>query len=129
MPPIETYGRFQRAVLWRLTGTDAYGEPTRGEAEEIDIRVEFGRRQALDQSGNRIMIDAVGVVDNEIPLRSTIWLGELVDWVGTGPGGSETEVMEVRTYEAIPDIDCKEVRREIGLAFFRTTLPQYREGS
>lgn len=125
MPPHELAWRYQKAVLWAAREVrgrvvvDEHGEPRVGAPEEIEVRWVFGRTEALDSMGNTVSVDATAVVDRRIPEGSNMWLGCLEDWVGTGSGDEESNVMYVKAYNEALDIKGRVTARTIGLMYFR----------
>jgi hypothetical protein len=127
MPAPETNARHQKAVLWPFTGTyDDYGQPVVGEPEEVVVRWNTGRAEALDPLGNTIALDAEVVVNQRVEVGGNMALGELSAWeeVGTGDTGSIGELMQVLTYNETPDLKGRAVRRTVGLKRFRDALPE-----
>ncbi len=120
MPPIETFERHQKAVLWRMTGYDRYGQPqVSATPEELTVRWEWKHREEKTTDRYEVDIDAIAVVDQVIEEGSNMWLGALTDWYGTGSGGEDSEVLQVKYYDEVPDIKDRYIRRTVGLAFFR----------
>jgi hypothetical protein len=115
--------RFQTAVLWPADGHDPYGQPKVGCPEEITVRWVSKSRQATDANGNPITLDATVIVVQDVDPGSAMWLGTLEDWYGTGSAGQESGVMEVVTFDKTPDIKNRAIRRELGLRFYKDTLP------
>ena len=122
MPPQEESHRLQKAVLWAKAGTDDYGQHTVGDPVEIDVRWNARRRETADPKGNPLVLDADAVVDRVIAVGSRMWLGELADWLGTGSGADDEEIMEVMTYSETPDVKNRFSTRTVGLAHFRGSM-------
>src|SRR5688572_5891472 len=122
MPPIETEGLYDKAMLWRVTGVNAYGQPTHESTpEEISVRWNTRRSHEMSATGSSIKLDATAFVDQEIPIDSLMWKGTEEEWeesyYGTGSGSaSEVEFKEdnrlhvVKTYKETPDVKVFEVR-------------------
>lgn len=109
MPTLETDCREQFAVLAAVTGSSGdYGEDTAAAAIEIKVRWELGRTQSVDAGGTTIGIDVTVVVDREIKVGSTLWLGRLVDYPD-----SPANLKVVVDYKEIPDVKGREVRRVV----------------
>ena len=124
MPPIETFHRHQKAVLWPFGGYDSYGQPLAAGSTtpvQLDVRWETGKREALDPDGNTIGVDATVVVDRQIAVGSEMWLGKISQLVDSKPPSSR---MRVVTYSEIPDLKNRHVRREVGLMRIHETPPQ-----
>jgi hypothetical protein len=119
VPAIEYDDLNQKAVLWPFIGKDRYGEVYHGDPEEIDVRWIVKKT-----SGDATDIDAVVIVDREVALDSLLWLGEYIDWFGTGSGGDDDDLMKVITAKETPDIDAVEVRRKLGVRRYKSSLPR-----
>lgn len=131
MPSIETFQRFQKAVLWEARGFDAYGQPTVSATPvELDVRWVTKKGQNLRAKGNTssadsnlVDIDATAVVDRVIKVGSTMWLGELTAWYGSGSDTNDDEVMEVKRCRVTPDLKNRFTRWVVELAKYKDTLP------
>lgn len=130
MPPPELSYRRQKAVLWEAYGPregskryDRYGQVKVIAPVEIEVRWITKQSEALDPQGNTITLDATVVSAQKIPIGSTMWLGELSDWYGTGSGGDDSEVMQVKTSDITVDLKGRVTRYEAGLMRYRDTLP------
>ena len=86
--------------------------PTNG----TGVRWEAGRNIRFDSQGNPVAVDAVVVVNTDIPMGSQMWLGELADWYGSGSGTNDDEVMWVVRQINVPDIKNRVARREVWLS-------------
>src|SRR5215475_12577466 len=127
MPPIETIDFHDKAMLWRVVGVDAYGQPKHSEPpEEICVRWITTKTHESTAFGSSIKLDATLYVDQEIPIDSLLWKGCQEEWednfFGTGSGSanevdfeSEQNLYIVKRYKETPDIKGIEVRRELGL--------------
>ena len=123
MPAQEISFRMQRAVLWPADGFDRYGQPKVGSPVEIEVRWNNTKRQVPDAEGNPVTVDATAVVGRRIEPGSAMWLGGLSDWLGTGSGGDESDVMEVRDCVETPDLKGRVMHRTAMLNFYRDSLP------
>lgn len=125
MPPLETMDLTEPAVYFP-PGRDRYGDTTRGDPVEIMTRWETGRRETVDANGTPMALDCTLAVCRELQKGGLLWLGCLEDWYGTGSGGTdaEKELLEVKLYSEARDLKGRHVRREVGLAFFRHTIPE-----
>lgn len=123
MPTPEVAYLRQKAVLWPARFYDDYGQPKIDSSVEIKVRWITKRSETLDPQGNTVQLDATVVVDRDIAIGSTMWLGKLADWYGTGSGGDASEVMQVVTFAKTPDLKGRAIRREVGLMRFRDSLP------
>lgn len=117
MPRPSQRHRHQTAVLWAKVGNDAAGEPLVSAPVELRVRWVQQRREAVDANGNTVALDASVTADRVIPVDSVMWLGELVDWTGSG------ELHQVRTQGVVPDLKGRATAYTAGLARFRDTLP------
>ena len=121
MPSLETSQLDQKAVLWELSGTgipyDDYGEPIVEAGEEIDCRWQWGKKEGISSRGTPIAWEAQVAVDREIAVGSTMWKGELDDYVAT-----ETK-LQVLDYVESPSLDGKETRRVVRLGKLSDELP------
>lgn len=122
MPHQELAYRKQKAVLWPLEGTDGYGQPVVSDAAvELDVRWVAKRSEVLDPQGRTIAVDATAVVDREIAVGSSMWLGELAAF---DPDDEDNDVMEVKAYNETPDIKNRVARRTVGLLRRGESLPE-----
>jgi hypothetical protein len=122
MPPIETMEMHQRAVLWEMSGYDTYGQPTVPSTPvEISVRWEWKHEEEKTTDKYEVLLDAIVVVDREIAEGSNMWLGTVSDWYGTGSAGDDSEVLQVKFYNEVPDLKDRYIRRTVGLSFFRDT--------
>ncbi len=132
MPPQELAYRLQKALLWEKEGINSYGEPIIAATPiELDVRWGTGKnRTVTGPNGEPIAIDGTIIVDRRITIGSIMWLGSLSQWYGTG--SAETSVVEPRpelmqtiTYDDTPDIKNRAHYREVGVMYFRGTLPSH----
>ncbi len=118
MPPLETDGRLQKAVLWAANDTDRYGELKVDAAIQIDIRWETGQKEAVDPQGNTIAFESTVIVDRVIPVGSILWLGEKNDLPNP-----PTNLRHVVDYSEIPDVKGRNFRRVVSLMKHSNELP------
>ena len=118
MPPIETLGRYEKAVLWPLSGQDNFGEVTLATRVEVTVRWDDTQREALDAQGKTIKIDASVLVDRSIAVGSIMWKGELADLPNP-----PTNLFQVIGYEETSAINNKFRHREVLLMKYGNTLP------
>jgi hypothetical protein len=123
MPAQETKGRHQKAVLWEVSGTDRFGNQTHSGPTELTVRWEYGQTTGLDSQGNTITIDATVQVNQRIGVGSKMWLGELIDWYGTGSGDQDNTIMHVVNYNDVPDLKGRNSRKQVLLKFDKDTTP------
>jgi hypothetical protein len=112
MPNLETDCLEQDAVLFAKAGYDKYGEPTitSTTGTAIKCRWEVSQSEAVDPFGNTIAIDSTVYVDREIAIGSLLWKGAIAS-IADPP----VDLKEVVTYEEIPDIKNRYVRRLVGV--------------
>lgn len=121
MSSFQSRHRHQEAVLWAYNGTNRYGEPLVLDPVEICVRWENKRTEMLDAQGNKVEVEALVVVNQDIAINSQMWLGTLSNWVGTGSAGTDDEVMMVRVFNKTPDIKGRCYRRTVGLSKAKDT--------
>lgn len=129
MPPLETAFRRQTAVLWEWLRVDAYNEPVRSAPVEIECRWKWATTMQAGPQGTPISVDATVVVAQDVPIGSLMFEGDLVEWLGhsgtgSGSAGDGTALMEVVTASFTPDLKNRNVRRTLGLRYFRDTVPK-----
>lgn len=131
MPPIEEMDCNQPAVLWRIRGgnyhgegvLDENGEPLLEDPYQIYVRWENVMREVVAPDGATVTIFAELVVTEPIPTNSLLWRGCLEDFLGTGSGADDADLMQVHSYEEIPSYHARAVKREVTLKKFKDTLP------
>lgn len=115
--------RYQKAVYWPLTGRDRYAAATVDPANplELDVRWVDVLQEVRDPQGNTITIEAEVEVDRDIPIGSKLWKGALDDLPGTAflP---ETDVMQVYSFNATPDLRNRQTYRVLKLMRSKDTL-------
>lgn len=122
MPAPEFWGRWQKAVLWERTGYDRTGQPTvTASPVELDVRWDETFRQVPSRDRTPTTIEAVAVVTRDIPIGSLMWLGSLDDLPGTDHTPS-SDVMEVHSYNGVPDLKNRVTYREVNLKRFKNVL-------
>ena len=112
MPPLETMGRTRDAVLWPFKEPDTFGEPRVEKAVPIRVRFERGLHEGMDKDGHPITLACELVVDREIQVDSLMFLDKLEHYA------SGKELFLVKSYDEVPDIKGRNVRRTIGLMRF-----------
>lgn len=118
MPPIETWGRFQKAVLWRNGGYDNYGEVKVLDPVEIDVRWEDTHNETVDPNGNVVAKTAQVVVNQDIAIGSILWKGELADLPSP-----VTNLHQVIGKTETPDLKNRNIRRQLTLMRYKNSLP------
>lgn len=118
MPNPESTHRKQKAVLRAASGFDDYGEAKVTAAVEIDVRWENRRDEVLDANGNTIGVDATVVVNQDIAIGSIMWLGLLKNF-----SAPFTNLMEVVTFNKVPDIKGRKFRRVVNLIRYSDQIP------
>jgi len=119
--PMETSDLHQLAVYWTANGYDDYGEPKIDAAVEISTRWEIGNFEALDPQGNTISVDALVVVDREIPIGSILWLGDLAD-LPADPA-NYVDLRQVVSTSYVPDVKNRATRRTVGVIRHNNEIP------
>lgn len=125
MPPPEYSARHQKLVRWAKSRTNRYGDPDRGDPEELCVRWEFTRKDMMAPDGTRTAVDAVVTYgpSQTFQIDDTVWLGELEDWYGTGSAGNDSGVYRVAAIDYVPDIKGRAAYREAGLIKASDALP------
>ncbi len=118
-------GLHQRAVLWPRLATDAEGQSTFDDPQEIPVRWESRRRAALDPQGNTIILEADVDVSCIVEPFSLLWLGRLRDWENALEYGEVSNLMEVISTDDTPDINgsTRDVSRTLSVAHYRGVPP------
>lgn len=119
--------RTQTVLRWRKTRTNRYGDPDRGDPEEMCVRWERVIRDMLAPDGTRIKVDVqlgYGPENDDLAVDDTIWLGDSDDWYGTGSAGSDTELYRVAALEYTPNLRGTKVDRWAGLVKLGDTMPE-----
>lgn len=115
MPHPTKRHRHQKAVYWEFIREGDYGAAEVMAPVEITVRWIAGRKDTLDSRGNVVSIDAVLVVNQDIPIHSEMWLGTMDSWLGTGSAGDDTEVLRVVNFKKVPDLKGRNFYREVEL--------------
>lgn len=131
MPALETIYRNQQAALWQITGVDQSGEEQF--ALPINIRVRWIQKQSkvTDAKGNTTILDGKVVFNQEVPLRSAMWLGSTLDPVSEytalqNAGTPDRNVMRVETADYTPDVKGRNTEYEFGLKRYKdATMPVF----
>ena len=121
---IEKKHRYQKALYWAASGFDSAGEVTIDAHVEIKVRWEDVQDEIIDDRGNHILVDAVVVVDREIPVGSILWKGGEDDIEGTGDEPT-SDFRTVVRYSKIPDLRDTVSRQLVYLARHSNELPAY----
>lgn len=124
MPAPEKKDRRQKALWWQKTGVDNYGQPTVAPPVEIMVRWENKRDESISNTGEPIGIDASVQLGQRVYPGDLMWLGALEDWVGTGSNDTGNEIMQVDSYDEVPNIKArKDPLRIAKLVLFKSTPP------
>lgn len=99
MPGPEVRSLQQRAVWWAYDRADRYGDPIFVPGEEIAVRWEDTKSQAIDSQGNKINVDSTVYLKQTVAVNDLLWLGKLKDLPN-----QPTNVREVVSIESVPDI-------------------------
>ena len=119
---LETDHLLQKAVLWETVSFDEYGKQTVSSATELDVRWEQGL--LLGQSPESAASDVSGTVyvDQEVELRSILWLGEEDDL--PADIANITNLRQVMDVKIIPDLKNRNTRYALLLSKYNDTLPE-----
>ena len=115
---IETSDLHQRAVLWRFDSHDDHGQLRVFSPEEIGVRWVENNREVVSKDGTVVVSTVQAVVEEDIPIDSILWLGELLDLPI-----SPTDLMQVVSKSTVPDLKNRETFRELNLLRYQDTLP------
>lgn len=99
MPPPEVTSLIQKAVWFQYDRPDRYGDSIFVPGEEVSVRWEDRKSQAVDSQGNKINIDATVFLKQLVAVNDLLWLGKLKDMPN-----QPTNVREVVSIESTPDI-------------------------
>lgn len=119
MPNVEVMNLLQKAVLWERSAVDRYGEPTVSDPVEIDVRWEEGLQETIDAEGTPVAASGTVDVDQDIPVGSILWLGELADL----PDPVTSGLVEVVSSDKVPDIKGRVYARSVTVRKWRASLP------
>ncbi len=124
----------QTALLWPMTGYDAYGQPTVGTPIQLTPNVypNFGVRwnntqsEMMDAKNNTIRVDATVIVAIDVPIGSWMWLGSFNEWYGHGTGSGSSPIddhlCEVKVVAKTLDVKARGVHRQLGLMRLENTV-------
>lgn len=127
MPPLETMGRGQDAVLWPAAGEDRFGEVLLGDPVPVRVKWDWTRRVMRGPDGNPVVVDAVAVCDRRVEVGSLLRLGSIDDLPpGTDLSAEVSEAMQVVAYEETGAVKYRpaHVYRELGLSRTRDSLQE-----
>lgn len=126
MPQMEVAYLTQDALLWPATGTDDDGNVTIDSATGTPVRVRWvaKRMEALDRKGSTIALDALAVVDRDVPDGSILWLGTQAEWAALSPAGESNRLHQAVTIGDVPDLKGRNHRRTLGLMRYGNRLPE-----
>lgn len=119
MPPPESAGAIQDIVYWPPSGYDDQGRFTHGTPVQVRGRWNTNLNEQLDTRGNRVTLDGqVSQLSQAVAVGGLLWLGSLDDWNGvygaSGSGATDTELVEVKTAKATPDVKGRQSHYEAG---------------
>jgi len=122
MPDQEVAFLDQKAVMWAWVGTDRYGQPKVLPPVEVDVRWDDTTTEVTDPHGAVRKIDAEVVVDQDVPVRSIMWRGALVDLpdIHLIP---KVGIMQVVKFDKTGDLKARAVFRMVFLMRWKDTLP------
>jgi len=108
----------QKAVVWKQTGTDNYGNPTVTSPTQILIRFDKQQGETLDTNSQVLKTVATIVLKEDIANGGIIWLGHIDDLPA-----SPTPLYEVIDFSKIVDVKGRHPRRVAKAIRFNGVLP------
>lgn len=125
MPPLEHMDMTSKAVLWTFVRHDRDGFPLVEEPVQLCCRWEEINKEMVDADGNRIAVDVVLAVPQQIVMGSLMWEGKLtslptVDSIRTPP----RDLYEVVGRDRGKELKGRVVRYEFGLRRYKDKLPR-----
>lgn len=124
MPPVETFCRNQKAVLWVSLGHDKNGLVQLDLPIEVDVRMESARARSGDPKSESVArsIDYC-VFDRNVPEGSVVWEGRKKSLVaGHPPAGSV--LFKVTRTTIVPDLKNLHRKYTATLEHYSGTLPE-----
>lgn len=119
---METSHLKQKATYLAANGTvDVYGKQKLSTAIEIEVRWEEKSENILEPDGTVTAVTDVVIVDRDIPVRSIMWLGSLLDFNNRA---THTDLREVYKFDKTPDIKGRNFRRVCKLVRHSNQLPE-----
>ena len=119
MPPVEQSFCYEDAILLVKNGYDRYGRPKVDDPTEIKCRWITCRKDRLDAQGNPVVVEVEMVTTTALTVGSQVWYGSLEDWVESGSGGYDSEMMEVFYVEITKDVKQRATRYTADLIKYR----------
>jgi len=119
--------RHDAIFLWPLDGYDRHGQPKIGTPIELYVQWNLDRKEMFDPKGHKITVEAHAVVDRRLEPGGVLWKGTEDEWYGVGSGtgsGDDRELFEIMAYHEIDDVKGRNTLRTIGVARYRSTLPE-----
>lgn len=104
--------RKQDAVYWPLTGFDAYGKPTYGEAQEIKVRWEDTQEEFVDAQGTKQVSRAKVYVGEDMAPGSMLILGVLSSTLDEDDPRA-SGALEVKSFAKLPNMKATEFLRTV----------------
>lgn len=124
MPPIERDERRHLVTLFATAGKGRDGKNVFATPRQIRVRWSWGRTESVSAQGLPVALDATAIVNEEIPVGSVVWYGELDDYYGTGSADTgDREYYEVLNYREVPDLKKRNSHKTISLAYYRQGKP------
>lgn len=118
---IEHAWRYQKAVYWAASGIDNYGVETVDAPVEVDVRWQYVNEESIDANGGVVAIDAIVVVNVEVPNGSVFWKGTLEAYTALA---TKSGYYRATVYNDTPDIKNQYVRQTVKLMRYSDTLPE-----
>lgn len=127
MPALEVMDRYQSAVLWLLIDTAQDGEEQFGPPNAVQVRWIQKQSKITDAKGNTTILDGKVISNEEIPLRSAMWLGSTSNPIQEFTALQNSEVpgrgiMRVETADYTSDIKNRNTRYEMGLKRYKDAI-------
>jgi hypothetical protein len=127
VPPLETMDLHDVACLYEpaALGQDAYNRGRYLGPVQVQCRVTWQRRQAVNAQGQTIALDATAVLDRDPAEGSLLVLTEM----GALPEPTDTagwaglDVLRVSTYTGAADLKNRFYRRSVGLVRVNSQAP------
>lgn len=122
MPPLEHMGMVNNAVLWTVLRHDRDGFPLVTTPVEVCCRWEEKNIEMVDPDGNRILVDVILAVPQQIAVNSLMWEGKECDLPESGI--PTTDLYEVVARDRGDSLTGRVRRWEFGLKRYKDRLPR-----
>ena len=120
MPPPERHmTRWQTAVVWEVAQlADNNGESMVYEPREIPVRWENCNTEIPDANSNRVKVDVVAFVNEDLDVGGMMYLGTIATLPTT------YEVKRIVKFDATQDVKCRDYQRCAYLTKQSHSLPK-----